>query len=47
MKPGDVIAWIIIDPDTGEQVMRCKSRDEARMFARDTGGRIAKLVVAK
>lgn len=34
MKTGDIVCWLIVDPETGELVMRCTSRDEARELAR-------------
>jgi hypothetical protein len=37
MKTGDVICWLIVDPDTGELIMRCNSRDHARELARGCG----------
>jgi hypothetical protein len=46
MKTGDVLYWIIVDAQTGEPVMRCESRSEARKYA-GTGARICKVVVAK
>jgi hypothetical protein len=30
VRTGDILAWIVIDPHSGEQIMRCFSRAEAR-----------------
>jgi hypothetical protein len=46
MNRGDVIAWIVIDPDTGELILRCASRSEARRIAAESGARYARVVVA-
>jgi hypothetical protein len=47
LRTGQVIGWVVVDPDTGEQVMRCFSRAEARDIARSANARIARVVVAK
>ena len=39
-----VLGWIVIDKKTGEWVLRCKSRVEARELARTCDGVIAKIV---
>lgn len=46
MKRGDTIGWIVIDPETGEPVMWCNSRSEARRVAEESGARYARAVVA-
>ena len=46
MKRGQVIGWIVIDPETGEPVLWCKSRSEARRIAKESGARYARAVVA-
>lgn len=40
MSEGKVIAWVIYDPKSGEIVMQCVSRKEARELA-GKDGRIA------
>jgi hypothetical protein len=47
MRTGDVIGWVVVCPQTGEWIMRCDSRSEAREMAHASGARIAKLEVAK
>ena len=47
MKEGEVLYWVLIDPDTREQVMRVSTRVEARELALECGARIAKVVVAR
>jgi hypothetical protein len=47
VRTGDVVAWIVIDPGTGELVMRCKARSDARDMAHAVGARYAKVVVSK
>jgi hypothetical protein len=45
MTEGDVIGWIVLDPESGEWCVRCETRAEARELAgRD--GVIAKVVRA-
>jgi hypothetical protein len=46
MKRGDVAGWIVIDPQTGEPVIWCKSRSEARKIADEAGARVARAVVS-
>lgn len=46
MKTGDVIGWIVVDAK-GEPVAMYGSRSEAREAARGSGGRIARVVLAK
>ena len=46
MKRGDVVGWIVFDPETGEPVLWCKSRSEARRIAVESGARYARAVVA-
>jgi hypothetical protein len=46
-RTGDIIAWIVIDPDTREQVFRCETRAEARDMAHASGARFCKLEVSK
>jgi hypothetical protein len=46
MNRGDVVGWIVIDPETGEPVLWCKSRSEARRIAAESGARYARVVVA-
>ena len=46
MKRGEVIGWIVVDPVTGEPVMWCKSRSEARRIAEESGARYCRAVVA-
>jgi hypothetical protein len=46
MKRGQTIGWIVIDPTTGEPVLWCKSRSEARRIAAESGARYARAVVA-
>lgn len=46
MKRGEVIGWIVVDPVTGEPVMWCKSRSEARRVAEESGARYARAVLA-
>ena len=41
---GAVLAWIIVDPDTLEQCVRCASREEARALNANIGALICKLV---
>ena len=45
MKRGYVICWVVIDPHTGELVLRCPSRSEARRIAIEAGARYAKVVL--
>lgn len=42
-REGDVIAWIVCDPDTLEACVRCTTRAEARELAGSIGI-VAKLV---
>ena len=46
MKRGETIGWIVFDPETGEPVLWCKSRSEARRIAEESGARYARAVVA-
>lgn len=46
MKRGDVVGWIVIDPETGEPVSWHASRSEARRIAKESGARYARAVVA-
>lgn len=46
MKRGDVIWWVVIDPETDEMCSRYKSRSQARRVAILSGGIVAKVVVA-
>lgn len=46
MKRGDVLAWVVIDPTSGELVMRCASRSEARRIAAESGARYGRVVVS-
>ena len=46
MKRGDTIGWVVIDPATGEPVLWCKSRSEARRIAEESGARYARVSVA-
>lgn len=46
MKRGDTIGWVVIDPETGEPVLWCKSRSEARRIAEESGARYARVSVA-
>lgn len=46
-RTGDVIAWIVVDPDTGEFVLRCDSRAKARDEAHASGARFAKVEISK
>lgn len=46
-KTGSVVGWVIIDGQTGEQIMRCASRAEARELVKGTGGRICMIVVIR
>ena len=46
MKRGQTIGWILLDPETGEPVLWCKSRSEARRIAEESGARYARAVVA-
>jgi hypothetical protein len=45
MKRGDVAGWIVIDPKTGEPVIWCKSRSEARKIADEARARVARVVL--
>jgi hypothetical protein len=45
MKRGDTIGWIVIDPETGDPVIWCKSRSEARRIAVEAGARVARVTV--
>ena len=47
LRTGDIVSWIVIDPTTGEQVMRCFSRAEAREMAHAVGARFCKLEVSR
>jgi hypothetical protein len=46
MNRGDVIGWVVFDPETGEPVSWHNSRSEARRIAAESGARYAKAVVA-
>jgi hypothetical protein len=39
-----VLGWIVIDRATGEWVLRCTSREEARELARTCDGIVGKVV---
>lgn len=45
MKKGDVIGWVVVDAETGEPVIWCKSRSEARRIASESGGRVAVVTI--
>jgi len=45
MTDGEVLGWIVIDPETGEWCVRCATREEARELAMGAG-EIAKVVRA-
>lgn len=47
MKTGDILYWIIVDATTGEPVMVCYSRQQARDMAKGCHARICKVEVAK
>lgn len=47
MKTGDLLWWLVIDRLTNECVLACKTRREAREFARECDGRIAYVVLSK
>jgi hypothetical protein len=47
MRTGDILHWIVVDARTGEPIIRCASRAEARAIARDCDGRVAKVVLTK
>lgn len=47
MKTGETICWCVVDAETLEVICMCASRERARDLARDTGCRIARLVMAK
>lgn len=44
-QEGDVLGWVIVDPDTGEWCMRARTRTEARFLA-GKDGQIGKVVRA-
>jgi hypothetical protein len=46
MKRGQIVGWVVIDPQTGEPVIWCKSRSEARKIADEAGARVARAVVS-
>jgi hypothetical protein len=46
MKP-HIITWLLIDIDTGEWIMRCSTREEARTMARGMDCIIAKVEVVR
>lgn len=46
MKTGDVIAWAVVDRDSGQVICIFTSRARAR-YAAGKDARIAKIVVAK
>jgi hypothetical protein len=46
MKRGDVVGWIVLDPETGEPELTCKCRSEAHLSAAESGARYARAVVA-
>lgn len=35
MTDGEVLGWIVLDPETGEWCVRCETRAEARELAGD------------
>lgn len=37
----DILCWVIYDPDTGEIVIQCPTRNDARDLVTGTNGRIA------
>lgn len=37
----DILCWVIYDPETGEIIMQCPTRNDARDLAAGTNGRIA------
>jgi hypothetical protein len=43
-EDGRVIAWMVVDPETAELVLICKTRSEAREIAEECCGRVAKCV---
>lgn len=47
MKTGDILHWIVVDARTGEPIIRCAGRAEARQIARECEGRVAKVVLTK
>jgi len=47
MKTNDILWWVVVDGKTGEPVMQCASRMEARRIASTSDGRIAKVVLTK
>jgi hypothetical protein len=46
MKRGDVIWWVVVDPETGEMCIRFTSRSAARFIADACGAKVAKVVIA-
>jgi hypothetical protein len=42
-----IITWLLIDIDTGEWIMRCPTREDARTLARGTDCIIAKVEVVR
>lgn len=47
IRTGDVLGWVVVCRQTGEWIMRCESRSEAREMAHASGARIAKVEVTK
>lgn len=43
-EDGRVIAWLVYDSATGELILQCAKRSEAREMAEECGGRVAKVV---
>lgn len=42
---GDVVGYLVVDAETGEWVLRCLSRSEARSIGKASNGRVARVVV--
>lgn len=40
----DVLGWYVYDPKTGQLVIRCTTRTEARRIAAECDGCVAKIV---
>jgi hypothetical protein len=47
LRTGNIVGWVVICPQTGEWVMRCESRFEARDIAHASGARFAKVEISK